>query len=205
MIIDVNLFIDTLAKHKLSFEQFMLCYLLCTDPKTGVGKNTIYSKRASLYKYHSEVKHWSLPEIGDLVQRGFIVDMNKVHVDGKRQSYPDHYQVTEKFTSIVFGDPDDMGEQLWKAYPDFFVVDGKRYPAKTCQSGKEELLEYYTKVIKKNKLLHQSIVSLVTQFNKSGEIKMGIEKWVRNHYWEIDMKSLESLIEKGPAHANRKL
>ena len=205
MILDPKILIDTLAKHQLDIEQYLLCYLLCTDITTLTDVGNKYAKTALIYQYHAKVGQFSLKKIGDLVDKGYLIDHNKPDASGRMESYPDHYEVTEKFKAIAFGDPDEMGEQIWQIYPDIITVDGKRLPAKTASCGKDELLELYIKAIKKSKPLHASIITLLKTLKENDQIKMGIEKWIKNHYWEVEFKQLDSLVAKTTAHANRRL
>jgi len=200
MFLDVNLYVNTLAQHKLSPEQYLLLYLLATDERNVDGKlfyepqyldsskNEIELNRlrkiANIYLYAEQVRTWSRAEIEDLIQRGYLIG------DINNGVYPDLFKVTDKTLSMITGDPYMMSMQLWQVYPDYFTSNGTQYPAKTPSIGAEALMERYVKIIKHDPRLHLHVMTILKQLINTNSVSVGIEKFVLNKYWEVEARRL---------------
>lgn len=168
---DVRGFTDFLVKHKLTPNQFY--YLMLRQMCFVDADNAV---RATL-DYINASKGFTKKELQDLEDRGYLENHNE---PGKYNVK--YYLATEKFYDEIFADTNFAGEELWNAYPNDLIIDGKKCSAKT--GDKEDLIKLYvTKKIKYNKNAHKKVLEALEKQKLEG-ITMGIEKWIRSEQWK---------------------
>lgn len=166
LFVDTEKLIDFLAKHKITFGQFIFCYLHYTKDFD------------SIYKYVNEVRPWTSEEIRDLEKRKMMRNLNQ----GESDDFSDMYVIEDWFLKEIFIGTEQAGRELWDEYPPFFSMDGRRVPARSCNY--DVLIKTYIRRIKNRKDIHENIMKVLRQAKKEDRISMGIEKWVSSAQWE---------------------
>ena len=183
---DYNMFlneektIDLLIKHKINASQLHFMYL-------------IHSGSSQIYRIAEEGKKFYRSEIEDLIDRGFIENMNIT-----RSTLDDEYRVsvdTPEGKNILefFNEDITMGDELWAVYPYSFMGGDRTFAAKTCD--REEITEIYIKRIKGSAKKHREIISLVKRAIAMNLINTGIEKFVKGEQWEYLKEEVNKLSE----------
>ena len=109
--------VDIMVMFDITAKQFLLLFILETDKLEEKGQ--IEGSRggaiANVYRL-AELDKWSFAEIDDLVAKGLIFDNSPNIPDSKRSSYPDYYQVSDKFIGSVIIQMSSF-EEFWQLYP----------------------------------------------------------------------------------------
>lgn len=169
-------FVEFLARHRLSSDQFLFMFLIYREDYI------------SLYKYTEQVKGLMPQEITDLVRRGYLVNENKAD-----EYFADSFTVTEKFTAELYEDALDNAAKFWDAYPSYMYIDGKKVWIKT--EDKEKFLEEYTKKVGYSHRLHKKVMAALVYAKQVNEIHMGIGKWFRSEQWKEIEKQVKANTE----------
>lgn len=186
MIIEVS--VDFLVKHKITFEQYALCYFLYKD-KYEVNKEgqRIYKESgpsiSNIYKYSQNIKKWTKKEIDDIVDKGFIKKI------GKKYS-PDVFEITDKFVQLVFLKTSDF-EHLLNLYPDRLDLGNGRPMANLKAFDYDELNRSYKSVVK-TKMKHERIMIITKWAKENNMLNLSFDKFIKGRYWRV----LEKLYEE---------
>lgn len=177
MYFDAEKVVNLCAAHKLSIEQFLLCYL--------VHKNEL----PSLYKYHNEVKPFNLKNRADLEARGFLKDK-----DPNGGKFADHYKILPKFYESFRLYTGDYAERIWEAYPtEVIMSDGRRVPGRTMSL--EECEMEYMKLYHKGRFTnHEEIFTVLKLHISNGTLFMGLKKWLTTEQWK---RKVEENVDTG--------
>lgn len=187
MFIEIEGYIEYLVKHKMTPNQFLFLYL----------RHTLDTD--ILEKYIEGVRAWKREEIYELVNRGYLDNVNSEGEDNSEAFF-----VTPKFVQEMFVELEEAGEQLWEAYPPFFFIDGRRCAARTCD--KEWLEKTYGKRIKQNRGKHEKILRLVKKLKAENKISMGIEKFVTSEQWDSYWAAeKENIVDKQTSNTSHEL
>lgn len=180
---DVTQYVDTLCHLNITSNQFLLCYLLCTDEKKDGKYVRKGIKIANLYKYASHNKgaiKWTKEEIKDLVDKGYLIDPYY----SNDKSYPDYLEATMKFKDEVFASKDRY-TQLRETYPrlidNFNHPSGPKIKLQSCDHDEMEKL-YKRKV--KTKQLHGRIIEVVRWAKENKQINTSFENFIRGELWD---------------------
>ncbi|MAN60072.1 MAG: hypothetical protein CMC08_09585 [Flavobacteriaceae bacterium] len=179
--IDARRYVAFLIEHQLSPSQFLFLYLL------------LFDEIALLYQYCAEFQAFTRKELVELQDKGFAIctveDKNSV-------LYADAFEVTDKFRELLFSKhPEEMFEELWNKYPNFHSHYSKRTPTKAC--NKEELREDYVKLIRRNRPLHNSIITSVEWGKQRGYLNLGITQFIEGRRWEEILLERKRSVERG--------
>ncbi len=185
MIKDVDALVNKLVEHKLTFEQFFLCFIhYLDDQKTGAKpiKSTLVGKYpiANIYRYASAVGPFTVDSVNDLAERGYLETSYK---SGDKIA-PDEMRVTDKFVEAFIGVKSNNFEEFWEEYPAFtdnFDDSRKgKIPLKAC--GKDEARKIFLDKVGSeedfNKIMHGLRVA-----KSKDEVKMRIDNWLNAEYW----------------------
>lgn len=187
---NINDYYDFLVEHKLTHEQFAFMYTLLLDERDSKGKiRNDHYVTANIYKYAKEVKKWNQDEIEDLEKRGFIRNYNKQQGSVNRRAVPEYYEITEGFKNLLIQSPLKVGEELWRRYPDWIFIEGKKLSAKS--TDKDELIKRYHKIIQGSRKQHVKVMEALEYQKKHDMINMGLKKYVASRAWEPIEKELE--------------
>lgn len=178
MIIEVDL--DFLVKHKMTIEQYFVCYILYKDKNSTIEGQRVTRKSgqpiAAIYKYSENVGGIKRDAMKDLIDRGYL------ELTGNKLT-PDMLEVTDKFYKDLFNHWSNF-DQLFEIYPSRTVFEAGKSPVslKSLDAPIEEISKYYEKIVRTNKK-HNEILE-ITQWAKERDlIKMGIQKYVYSQYW----------------------
>lgn len=171
MFINDEKYLKFLIENRLNANQFLFCYLLAT-----VNRNHKY-----MVRYTKEVSLLSADEVSDLVERGYLADMNS-----PGETYHDMYIVLDKFKDLLFIDSEVAFEAVWKKYPRYLQerINGKEVSAKTTGLGKDGLAHKYGKYIGNDIQKHERVLEALDWAIDNGKVTLGIEKFVLNHIWD---------------------
>jgi hypothetical protein len=180
MIIEVDF--DFLVKHKMSIEQYMLCYILHMDKQSIKNGERQERKSGSpvaiIYKYTENVAPISPRGMKDLIDRGYLEKTGSKLV-------PDMLEVTNKFKQEVFNHWTNF-QQLFDIYPDRISFGPGKHSAslKSLDRPQEEVAESYTKVVRTNKK-HKEVLKIVQWAKEKNLIRKGIQKFIYSRDWDI--------------------
>jgi hypothetical protein len=127
--------IQLCIRHQITVEQYFFMWLVRRRDWN------LHDGKSIAKQYIKLVKAFSLEDVSDLVQKGFIEDFNS---PGK--SMPEMYVLQEK--ANVFFTDEDSGEELFQAYPATFPLydKGSSFLARTG-GNKDDLIDEYLKRI----------------------------------------------------------
>lgn len=182
MIIDIERYIDLLIKLNIVESQFTFLWL------------TLHKKYSLMYKYLQEKGGFKPADLKDLEEKGYV----EYTRDGTERDrfYQDSFEVTKKFTDMLFTDkPDEAFDQFWNSYPNFLFIESKRIPTKACNM--ECLGERYVKMIKGNLQLHYDIMETVAWGKERGYLTMGIMKFYESEAWNYLRSEINASKESG--------
>lgn len=159
--------VDFLALKKLTPNQLLFCYL-------------IYTQQMDLFfKYVHEVKAFSLEDVRDLEDRGYVI--NQDYHSGT--VYNDMYVVTEKLLDGLDLIDTTQAEEFWLTYPNFLLIQNSRISAKSTDKG--EFLLTYSRTHIKSRKLHDRVMKALNYAKDNNLVTMGIVKWVASAQWEV--------------------
>lgn len=186
---DINDYFDFLCEHKLTPEQFAFVYTLLLDERDSKGRIK-HNKHvtANIYKFVDNVRTWNQKEIEDLEKRGLIRNYNKKQGSSQKRTVPEYYEVTQSFKDLLVQSPGRVGEELWRRYPDWLFIDGKRVNAKTAD--KDEIISKYHRIIHGSYKQHVKVMRALEYQKNHDMINMGIEKYVGSRAWERVQKEI---------------
>lgn len=174
MLFDTKKIINICAKRKINPNQLLYLYSIYTKDWAGI------------YKLVNEVKYIeSKLELEDLVNKGYLINWSGEWVN---QSV-DNFEVTDKFKHLLFIDTEEAGEELYKEYPKFIVIDNKSIPAtqggeyKGRYLGKDEVMELYSKKISNNYEQHQENLIGIRKAIKNNVQLPVLRKYVIDEMW----------------------
>ena len=104
--------------------------------------------------------------------------------------------VTDNFREAYYIDSNTAGEELWEAYPNTTVIDGRSVILKKGEKigdtywDKDALIQMYSRKIGSSKELHESIVSKVKKAKELGVLNFTIRSFIFDSLYE----SLDDLI-----------
>ena len=173
--------VNFLVKHRLTFEQYALCYMLHED-RYQVNKKgqRVYLEAgpaiANVYKYSKGVRKWAKDEVEDLIQRGYL------RRNGDRNS-PDLLDVTDKFSKAVFRMNSDF-EELFRIYPEECQKDrySPRLILKAC--NRAEVARMYKNLVRTREK-HLYIINVTLWARDQNMLVVPLKDYVKNKYWEV--------------------
>src|SRR6185312_12624375 len=127
--------------------------------------------------------------------------IDKGIIDGRFIKTPDdlnfaNIYLTDEFQEAYYVDSNTAGEELWDAYPNTTIIDGRSVILKKGEKigdtywDKDALILMYSKKIGSNKELHQSIVSKVRKAKELGVLNFTLRSFIFDEMWG----SLDDLI-----------
>ncbi len=166
-IIDLSEFTNILIKTRLTANQLYLCFLL---HEKDVGNTELYRKHFGFF---------STEDVKELIKKDFIFNTRS---DGEFQFIDLHS--TPLFNNLVSVNAEEEGEELWREFPSWLLINGRKAPAKAI--SQEKLIEDYLRAIKNSKKLHREIILKVRAWkdNNNGYATMNIKNFVGSKHWE---------------------
>jgi hypothetical protein len=180
MIYEIDKFTDYLVKLQLTANQFFILWLI--DNKDI--KN--------LEKYIKGIGKFDSEDMITLVDKGYLVNTNP------NSSSFDLYSlaVTLEFKEMVI-EPEHAYDELLDVYPRYVEVQGKKWPSTGLTFSEESMArDAYSKVIKKNRLLHIKILGLIKEWKEViGEsAPFKVDKFITGKYWlELEESKIKNV------------
>lgn len=141
----------------------------------GTIKTTIHKNVAYIAGNRAQ-RSFTATDVESLVHRGFLIPIKGYEVSRKLTDY----ELSDEMEEILFWDFEEHINELYEAYPNTVVINGKEQLLKGVD--RELLSKLYAEAILKNKLLHDEIVSKV-KANRD-IINMSILNFVKSRSWE---------------------
>jgi len=179
MIIEVS--VDFLVKHNITFEQYAMCYMLHEDTyEIDSRGRRVYKQSgpaiANMYNYANNVRKWSKSEVQDLVDKKIIKRT------GKYDS-PDLLELEKSFAKALFIHMSDF-EQLFDLYPSHLDFGPGRAKGILKACNKEEVEKSYKSAVR-TKAKHQYIMDITRWAKEHNMLNLSFEKYVKGRYWEV--------------------
>jgi hypothetical protein len=192
------------VENELEFEELVLLYTIHIR-----NSNESPELHPLMQQYYNGKSNYDM--IVSLEVRGFLTILRKDET--KRKIKLNEILITEKFTDLLFIQPDTVWSEFYKRYPTVGIFgDGKGYfPAKTLAADDKE---YFIREILKNadKFQADQIIKCVEEMfsyniytqKPEAYAKMGITKFMRN--WDEIVKThLETYHDVNARSWNRLL
>lgn len=176
---DPTSYVDFLCTHKLSPNQFLLCYLLYTEHMIRDKESNLrYATVGNIYKYCDKGTGWSNSDVEDLIEKGYLIDTTKT-----KDTYAiDRLILTEKFVDLMFINANFAFEEFFEAYPNSTMIDGKAAFLKAVDP--DVVAERYKKAIKNSAVKHAEIMEIIAYAKENNLINMRVDKFVMGKLWE---------------------
>lgn len=167
MIIDLSEFTNLIIKTKLTPNQLYICFLL---HEKDVGNVLLYTSKIGFFD-RKDIKH--------LIDNDYIYST----IGEGQYKFLDLY-TGPKFTSLVTINEEEQGEEFWKEFPSWIIVEGRRWSAKAA--NKEDIIKNYFKAIKGSVSLHNQVMSKLRAWKEknNGHATMNIKNFVGSRHWE---------------------
>jgi len=182
MFINFDLYVEFLAKKKLTPNQFAFCWMIH------------YRDMKNLKKYTKEVGGFKNSDIRYLIEEGYLINVRYTDVDKLRIG---ELLVASCFTDeILITNEYEAYEQLVAVYPKFFMINNKKQL--TTAVNEDELARIYFKKIKGDKIQHKIIIAktkIVAKMMENNELNpMKIDKYITGRCWtaaELETEHLD--------------
>jgi len=168
MIESTREYVNFLIEHKITPNQYLLCYLVASNDLPNA------------YTYVEKGLPFKVSEVQDLIQRGFLISS-----PSDKETGVDSFTMSDENKAIFVIINTDPGVQFWEAYPPFMWLNGRKVPLKA--TSREDFESRYNKKVNKNLVRHRRIMRALTYAKSHNQVNMGIEKWFGAEMWvEID-------------------
>ena len=167
MFLDVERYVEFIAKNKLAQSQFLMLYC-------------IYKKKYNAINiYKEEFPNPDGSMIGeilkeDLISRGFIKKVNN-------ENKADSYEVTDKFTHIFVSDIFNAADEVWDIYPPFIKINGVNTPL--TNMDKFRFTNLYGERIRYSQQEHKEVIEDIRFGRENNLIRTSIENFTRAEAW----------------------
>lgn len=166
MIIDLAEFTELLLQTGLTPNRCYLCLLLHEKDAT------------SLIRYTERFGVFSDKDFQFLIDEGFIATLVK------NSTMFNDIIVQPKFARLVTIDEEEQGEEFWKEYPPWLLIEGVKRSAKACV--KEDLIKNYFRAIRGSVSTHRMVMKKLIAWKQKnkGYALMKIANFVGSRHWE---------------------
>lgn len=120
----------------------------------------------------------------NLQEKGIILKSYKIPKSGQ-PFYPEEVPFNKAFINTYFRCSFEMGEELWREYPDNIIINDRLYSLKNIAkkyNSPEDFFAAYGKIIKNKPEKHQQIIELL--------------KWAKEHTNFINFNICEFIISQ---------
>lgn len=166
-------------------EQYMFLFLIL---KRDAG---LSPKESMIRQYLDRFGPFSYTRVIEpVIKKGLIDDLNS-----PGETYPELYVPCAELEEKMNFGTESMGEEVWKAYPHSFVVNGKtdtfRFTARHAgpYGTKEVLMDAYVKKIRNSAKRHRHVMQQLTRYidlvNRDLLNSMKLGDWIANDMWDV--------------------
>lgn len=169
MFVNVQRYVDFLAEHSLSQQQFLLLYLIK------------FRKQSVMEEYMKGFPTADGSMIGkesrqDLIDRGFLKH------DAEKGLGIQSYDTTDKFNDLYVNDTWEAMTEFWNLYPGFVRIEGRDVPLTNVDKYQLQLL--YGERIGYDVGEHKEVLKDLKYGVLKGLVRQNIEKFVRAEMWQ---------------------
>ena len=189
---ELNTILNLLSLYNLSADELLLVYLSFISQREeglGAGHGEYFAK---WYSGGGQEKLRSLFE--SLKAKGIIKK------DYNPESFnPSEVDFNKTFLKGFLKHSDELGKELWEAYPGYSILNGVRYNWKNiCGKNSpfnslEQFFFFYSKEISHNPEKHKKVMDILKWAIDNNQIRFGIREFVTSHKWD----ELEQLRKEG--------
>ena len=177
-VIEINL--ESLMRYSLTPNQYVFLFLTHTR------------QYAAMYKFGQEGPSFSAEEIGNLVERGLILNLNK-----SGYYYMDLFVLTDEIGQDLFDqDRDKAALEFWNAYPILLrdSYTGENFSLLT--TDKQQFLKDYYIRVGHSERKHCRVMEAIDYAIDKGLIDMTIRQWFDSEQWTclLELKELEEVV-----------
>lgn len=171
--IDINL--DALCRYNITPNQYVFLFLTHTR------------QYAAMYKFGQEGPSFSAEEIGNLVDRGLIMDLNKAG-----HYYMDFFVLTDEVGKDLFDlDREKAALEFWNAYP-ILLRDsktGENYSL--LNTNKQQFIKDYYTQVGHSEHKHRRVMEALDYAVDNTMIDMTIRQWFDSEQWTLVLELKE--------------
>ncbi len=165
--LEINL--DTLCRYNITPNQYVFLFLTHTR------------QYAAMYKFGQEGPSFSAEEIGNLVDRGLILNLNKAG-----HYYMDFFVLTDEVGKDLFDlDREKAALEFWNAYP-ILLRDsktGENYSL--LNTDKKQFIKDYYTLVGHSEQKHQRVMEALDYAIDNTMIDMTIRQWLDSEQWTL--------------------
>lgn len=172
---NIEIDLDALIRYRITPSQYVFLFLTHTR------------QYAALYKYGQEGNGFTAEEITDLIDRDFIIDLNK---DG--YYYVDFFVVTDDIGKDLFDtDREKAGLEFWNTYPIQLRDPQTGEVYSLLKTNKQRFLADYYFRIGHSETKHQQVMEALRYAIDKGMIDMSIRQWFDSEQWTLILEIKE--------------
>lgn len=175
----VGIDLDALVRYNLTPNQYVFLFL------------THARQYAALYKFVQEGPGFSTTEIDDLVQRGYILNLNK-----SGYYYVDLFLVSEQLGNDLFEqDAEKAALEFWNTYPIQIFDRDRNETFSLLTTHKAKFLEDYYLKVGHSAEKHARVMEALHYAIDHRLIDMTIRQWFDSEQWEamLELKEYQTV------------
>ncbi len=179
-------YVDFLINHKITPNQHLLLYLFFSQK---MNRNCKWGPSSLISKLQaSESNGWSVAEIKDLVDKGFLLDISKSGIS------LDKLILTSKFSENNVENDIFAFEDFFKSYPSTIQIKNDTAFLKAVDP--EAIEKLYNDLIQSSVYTHQEFMELLEYGKERGLVRVRIDKYFTARIWET-IQIMKDEDEKG--------
>lgn len=179
-------YVDFLINHKITPNQHLLLYLFFSQK---MNRNCKWGPSSLISKLQaSESNGWSVAEIKDLVDKGFLLDISKSGIS------LDKLILTSKFSENNVENDIFAFEDFFKSYPSTIQIKNDTAFLKAVDP--ETIEKLYNDLIQSSVYTHQEFMELLEYGKERGLVRVRIDKYFTARIWET-IQIMKDEDEKG--------
>lgn len=161
--------LDALLRYNITPNQYVFLFLTHTR------------QYAAMYKFGHEGPSFSAEEIGNLVDRGLIMNLNKAGY-----YYMDFFVLTDELGRDLFDqDREKAALEFWNAYPVMIRDPRNGETFSLLATNKAQLLKDYYARVGHSEAKHQRVMEALNYAIDKNIIDMTIRQWLDSEQWTI--------------------
>ena len=176
--IEINL--ESLSQYSLTPNQYVFLFLTHTR------------QYAAMYKFGQEGPSFSAEEIGNLVDRGLILNLNK-----SGYYYMDLFVLTDDIGQDLFDqDREKAALEFWNAFPIMLRDSRTGENFSLLTTDKQQFLKDYYIRIGHSERKHRRVMEALDYALDKALIDMTIRQWFDSEQWTclLELKELEEVV-----------
>ncbi|GAB3640212.1 hypothetical protein [Spirosoma arcticum] len=176
--IEINL--ESLLRYSITPNQYVFLFLTHTR------------QYAAMYKFGQEGPSFSAEEIGNLVDRGLILNLNKAGY-----YYMDFFVLTDNLGRDLFDqDREKAALEFWNAYPILLRDSRTGENFSLLTTDKQQFLKDYYIRVGHSESTHRRVMEAIDYAIDKGLIDMTIRQWFDSEQWTLllELKGLEEVV-----------